>query len=360
MRDRPVGPQPPKPWESTSFEYPPSLPTMISLEEKRYLYWLGRNVWTGKGAIVEIGPWLGGSTYCLASGMRANPTARGPKLHVYDSFEWRSFMSKRAPLPLREGESFLPYFMGNLEPFAQDLEVVRCVLPDEALPQDRLAMGVRHTEVSPEELFHWGGDERIEILFIDGAKSWSGMLHLLSETAPSLIPGTTLLVCQDYKHWGCYWVPAITELLSEYLTPLHVLRHNTVAFLLRRPLERETVESLPQLDEVSDELAARLFRSCRERLLGIDDHEGAAVCRLAEARCAANRGATGDAVRLFRAAEREWPRTLASKGMDEARRWLEEVSGDRLAPSLAWRSRGLKSRLRNRARRLVEQLRRHP
>ena len=43
---------------------------MLSPEECQYLYWLGRSAWTGQGDVVEIGPWLGGSTVCLAAGMR--------------------------------------------------------------------------------------------------------------------------------------------------------------------------------------------------------------------------------------------------------------------------------------------------
>ena len=77
------------------------------------------------------------------------------------------------------------------------------------------------------------GEGPIEILFIDGAKSWRGMSHLLRIVRERIVPGTTLLVCQDYKYWGTYWVPMMMSRLREYVEPVHnVLGATTVAFRL--------------------------------------------------------------------------------------------------------------------------------
>ena len=50
----------------------PEIPCMITKAEKRYLYWLIAETYTGSGAIVELGPWLGASTTHLAVGLKAS------------------------------------------------------------------------------------------------------------------------------------------------------------------------------------------------------------------------------------------------------------------------------------------------
>ena len=66
---------------------------MVTREECRYLHWLTSSHWRGEGHVVEMGPWLGGSTISLAMGMIDNPRRDGWKLHVYDNFVWREFMA---------------------------------------------------------------------------------------------------------------------------------------------------------------------------------------------------------------------------------------------------------------------------
>ena len=92
-------------WIDVPFALPSAIPTMISDEERRYLYWLAARVWSGSGDIVEIGPWLGGSTYCLAAGMCDSGHRVAGRLKVFDNFIWRDFMADRAPLELRPGDS---------------------------------------------------------------------------------------------------------------------------------------------------------------------------------------------------------------------------------------------------------------
>ena len=112
----------------------PGIPTMISPEERTYLFWLSSQVWTGCGHIVEIGPWLGGSTYCLASGMTRHGGVTDKRLHTFDDFIWRSFMGDRATEALQPGESFLDLFQVNLQEFENIIVAHRQALP-EGLPE---------------------------------------------------------------------------------------------------------------------------------------------------------------------------------------------------------------------------------
>ena len=89
------------------------------------------------------------------------------------------------------------------------------------------------------------GDEPVEILFIDGAKSWRGMAHLFRIVRERMIPEKTLLVCQDYKYWGTYWVPMMMSRMRGYVEPVHnVLGATTVAFRLTRDIPLSLLGSL--------------------------------------------------------------------------------------------------------------------
>ena len=59
---------------------------MLGLEERKLLYQLARNIYTGEGAVVELGAFCGASTCCLAAGMRDNPRAAGRHVDSYDCF----------------------------------------------------------------------------------------------------------------------------------------------------------------------------------------------------------------------------------------------------------------------------------
>ena len=125
-----------KAWQKTQYTYPETVPTMISREEKQYLYWLTKSLWMGMGSVVEIGPWLGGSTVCLAAGMKTSGNNTRNRLHVYDNFIWREFMSGRAQLPLESGDSFETFFLKNIKPYSEIVNHHVMALPDENIQGD--------------------------------------------------------------------------------------------------------------------------------------------------------------------------------------------------------------------------------
>ncbi|MBD2134000.1 hypothetical protein H6F47_16560 [Sphaerospermopsis sp. FACHB-1094] len=77
------------PWHSTSLKQDVKIPGMITLSEKQYYLYLGR-FYSGFGSIIELGPWLGLSTYYLVSSLLNNPNFKSQKIDVYDDFIWRS------------------------------------------------------------------------------------------------------------------------------------------------------------------------------------------------------------------------------------------------------------------------------
>ncbi|MFZ2970149.1 MAG: class I SAM-dependent methyltransferase [Minisyncoccia bacterium] len=220
-------------WKKINFRYPSKIPTMISREERKYLYWVGKSFWSGKGVIVEIGPWLGGSTVCLAMGMKSSGHPTYKRLKVFDNFIWRDFMKVRAKLPLNPGESFENYFLENLADYREIIDHRKEALPDDVIPNNREAANMRFFETDHVRIIEKFSDDPIEILFIDGAKSFKSMLHLLKTFNNNFVPGKTCFICQDYKYYGTYWVPILMIKLEKYLEPVHnVIRGSTVTFRL--------------------------------------------------------------------------------------------------------------------------------
>ncbi len=297
-------------WKNVPFDYPRAVPTMLAEEEKRYLFWLGRDAWDGNGLVVEIGPWLGGSTVCLAAGMIASRKHAHGRLHTVDNFLWRDFMAARAPLPLQNGESFLPYFQENVEPYHDLIVAHTRALPDDSFVRDAERDAKRFTEDESVPLFDdLPGSEPISILFIDGAKSWRGMRHLLRVLAPRLQPGKSLLVCQDFKHWTTYWVPMMMARLEGLVEPVHDVRGGTtVAFRLLHPIPTTTLDTLedsivhvPVLDGLGliDRAAGWLSKD--------GDTLGAANVSLAKVRFLSNVGKNVEAARVFEEIQSTWP-----------------------------------------------------
>ena len=72
----------------------PPVPTMITDDEKQYLYWLGRDIVSGSGAIVEIGTWFGCSAGYLGAGLR--DAGKEVPFHCFDRFELQGIEKRKA------------------------------------------------------------------------------------------------------------------------------------------------------------------------------------------------------------------------------------------------------------------------
>jgi methyltransferase family protein len=320
--------------------YSPGVPTMITPEECSYLKWLGSEVWRDRGNVFEMGPWLGGSTLSLAAGMKCRGKDSEHRLHVYDNFVWRSFMSERARLPLKEGDSFRPYFEENLRAYRDLVVVHEASLPDEAV--DGLAIAVGDIDPEPDRILKWN-DGPIEIIFIDGAKTWKGLLHLLRETVGSLEPGA-LVVCQDYKYSVTYWVALIMELLEDHFSLEHVLSRNTVTFRLRRRISVTELDDLPDMQAIDRETGLKALSSAAARLREHGDSEGEFILKAAKVRFLGNIGDMAGALHVFREVEGSWPIRAETLNLERARTWLTDERGGAVPLGQLYRLRRLPRR----------------
>jgi SAM-dependent methyltransferase len=223
------------------------IPTMLMPDELRLLHYLAEECYTGAGAVVDAGCFLGGSTVALADGLRRNLRRRGRAeeklIHTYDRFEieeWTlgPYFSESA----RAGDSFRPQFDRNTAAYADLVEV----------------------HAGDVRSWPWTGGP-IEILFIDIAKHWTVCDWVTWQFFPQLIPGKSVVIQQDYlfQPWTA-WLHVTMELYAEYFEYVCDTVFNSVVFrnTKRIPegvLREKTVESLTTAEkiELMDRAAGR-------------------------------------------------------------------------------------------------------
>uniref|UniRef100_A0A7C3VK76 Class I SAM-dependent methyltransferase n=1 Tax=Planktothricoides sp. SpSt-374 TaxID=2282167 RepID=A0A7C3VK76_9CYAN len=313
-------------WNQSEFKFKsPEIPTMISQEERRYLYWLGKSVWSGEGIVLEIGPWLGGSTVCLAAGMKDSNNENHKKLKVIDNFIWREFMAKRANLPIQPGNSFEPFFCENISDYASIIDYYVRALPDEEIKGDIEAANQRYSQGEKVEIFE-GTDQPLEIVFIDGAKSWQGLRYLLQTINNNLIVGKTYLVCQDYKYWGTYWVPLMITKLEKYLKPVHnVLDSTTVTFRLVANIPVEILEDLPYHVTLLPTNKSLMEIERASYLLKTEgDILGARNVLISKVKFLCHQNNLSDALVEFKKIQSEWPIGLNVNQLNRCRDYLQK------------------------------------
>lgn len=238
-----------------------NVPTMLVEDELRLLHHLARNVYTGAGAIVDAGSFLGGSTVALAEGVRRNPRWFGSgtrPIHSYDRFEVEDWTRGHYfPVTTPAGTSFRDAFERNIAPWSGFVEV--------------------HAGDILEQ--QWSGAP-IEILFIDVAKHWTVCDWVTWQFFPHLIPGKSIVVQQDYLyHHYVAWLHVTMELYADYFEYVCDTEVNSVAFRNTKQippsvLRRHSVESLTRDEriELMDRAAARFDGVKRDLLVSAKAH----------------------------------------------------------------------------------------
>lgn len=162
-------------------------PGMLSEEESRYLLYVGQ-FYSGAGEVVELGPWLGKSTFHIIEGLRDNPNFTGRKLHVFDDFVWRpDWMDHKVAESQRLPRHADFQFM---------FENYNKAIADRILPLKRMITPYDGNEAL--ERVSWDG-RPVEMMIVDCGRTieaneawWRIFVH-------SFIPHKTILVLQDWE-----------------------------------------------------------------------------------------------------------------------------------------------------------------
>jgi hypothetical protein len=152
----------------------------------------------GKGAIVELGAWMGASTAYIAAGIRDSGVET--KALVYDKFESkvghiakvRAFYDRHG-LDKAIAGPCLRTFQNNLGPLMQFVEPHQGQI----------------------EQMKWG-DEPIALLITDAPKRVPAISTVLTTLRKALKPGS-IMAWQDFCHFPSYEIPACLYRLRDHL-----------------------------------------------------------------------------------------------------------------------------------------------
>jgi hypothetical protein len=193
------------------------VPGMLSWYEKRMLYWLARYYYTAQGKICDLGAFLGASALCFATGFR-DAGHTGELIYGYDRFVLGPFEQnwlEERSIELPPNHETLQLYMHNLRDYLDLLVVKAGDIKDQ----------------------RWDGSP-IEFLFVDIAKSAPTWDHVVHEFFPSLIPGASILILQDYL-WPTSgaWHHVVMEKLRANFDYLADTGINSVVFHHMAPFE---------------------------------------------------------------------------------------------------------------------------
>ena len=207
-------------------ELPPDavgIPTMLSKLERKLLYTLARDYASGDAAIVDAGCFLGGSTAALLAGVRdrAEPWT-GPPVESYDLFQVEAYtVAKFFDDPRTQvGDSFRHRF---------DANVVKFDVPRVVHEGDIVEIG-------------WSGGP-IDVLFLDVLKTWEVNDAVLRDFFPSLRPGRSVIVHQDYGSGWLPWIPISVELMGGSLRLIDGMEWGSHLFFVAEELPSDILEN---------------------------------------------------------------------------------------------------------------------
>lgn len=172
---------------------------MILWPEQKMLHWLGRDYYSGSGAICDLGCFMGSSTLNLATGLAAGGHEPHGQLHSYDLFiaPDDAYTLERLPDGYQPGDRFREAYEANISTHRDYITI-----HDGDLRKDPWKEGP------------------IEILFLDICKCWSTNQAVLENFFPSLIPGRSIIVQQDFVRVWNPWVPVTMAALGDYFEVL--------------------------------------------------------------------------------------------------------------------------------------------
>ena len=195
--------------------------SMLTEEEKTFLYWLTRDYYQGRGAIVDAGCFAGGSTLAMAMGLKRTWPEETYKLDSFDIFltddymrEWYFERHNRKT----EGNRFRNIF-------------------DENICDVREKVRVHDGDIST---FPWDG-RPVEILFLDVCKAWEINDYCTRSFFPKLIPGHSIVVQQDFFHNWEFWIIITMELFQDRFEYIGYAPWNTAVFRSIAQIEADEV-----------------------------------------------------------------------------------------------------------------------
>ncbi len=276
---------------------PTNVVGMIMEQERAWFRSYTANVYSGAGAIVDLGCFVGSTTISLAQGLLANRTARAAKIHAYDRFLWDDFIKdwwKATNL-----HSFLPEFLKRTLPWKDQIIV----------HQEDLSVA------------HWDNGP-IEFLLVDAMKS-SELAESIAHTFFSfLIPGKSYVAHQDFAHFFTSWIHLLQfRLQDSFVVAADVPKSGTVVFRYHTQLSPEAFSDLSLSSAPVEEIEAAFEYSLR---LVSDDKKTNVVA--AKAMAYIHRGDVDRAREVVEA--NRWGATSLGQELETVKRLIRQQTGN--------------------------------
>ncbi|MFN7940320.1 MAG: hypothetical protein U0X73_01870 [Thermoanaerobaculia bacterium] len=220
---------------------------MTTPEEQSWLYDFARRSYRGEGEIADLGCWFGSSTIPLAQGLAENPAVaekRG-RIHAFDLFLWETWMEDTLAGTglagrLAPGSSFLPQFEQRIAPWRELVTI----------------------HAGDLNVVGWPFGQPLALVFNDASKTLELGNSIRRDFVPCLIPGSGILVEQDFAHFFTPWVHLSHWRLREYFAPvLHVPYSGSMVFRLERAIPAAMLTPLAFEDFDEAEIDAAFERS---------------------------------------------------------------------------------------------------
>jgi hypothetical protein len=232
-----------KPWLRAGIPAEVDFPRgMLGPEERRMLFWAAAAGYTGAGVLVDAGAFAGASAFCLAAGLSRSAHRGAPcaRVHSYDLFVAQDEYVREAI-----GASFKPVESGGSYRDVFEFQT--------ALYRDLIEVHEGDFLTQPVP------DDRIELLFVDVAKTAELNDHVLRQYFPRLIPGRSLIVQQDYYHAWHPYIHIAMERLKIYFELVDPwVHHQSRVWRLTRPIPESELSAAASAGVMPDE-GARLL-----------------------------------------------------------------------------------------------------
>lgn len=207
-----------------------SVPGMLTRDTMRYYRWLGGSL-TGAGEVVEMGCWMGRSTYPLAEGLAANRSFDGRRLHALDAFTWNEWLENYAA---RQRDEFSPEVRARFDALSvgdnyEHLFLEFCA-PHKRLIKTQTCFLYHDGESGELPPLAWDGGP-VELLIQDISNGSALVQKVWDTFLPSFIPNTTVVVFHQYGHMRAEGLRRFCREKAGVLRPVHKPRGVAKAFL---------------------------------------------------------------------------------------------------------------------------------
>lgn len=197
------------------------------------LYQIAKHDYQGRGAIVDLGCGIGGSTHAFCAGLKSNSQVsdKDKQIVAIDCFEFGDSG--------RGGHCNLRDFRNAISKYDEFVEIYSGDFKE----------------------FTWSNGD-VEILFVDIAKTLELFRHTASTFYSHLIPGESVLVHQDFGRPRLPWLHYTTIAMLQYLGDIELVDDTLVARVTKK-IDPQLLSKIVR-DDFSIEEKVELIEIARE------------------------------------------------------------------------------------------------